>query len=305
MKPNLLPFIREKWAGMPKPTTSFAGKNIIVTGANAGLGLETAVKFTALHADRVILGVRSLPKGIAARQRIEANTGRKGVVEAWELDMSNYDSVQQFAKRACDDLCHLDVVVLNAGISPKEYVVGWEGWESTLQVNVMGTALLGLLLLPKMKASKTLEQGTPHLIIVTSEAHRWLEDKDLPDAKPYGGNLLEAVNAKPTEGQSWDGMLQNARTKLFDMYITQALATLSTQTSGENQVIVTSLCPGACKSELARDFKSAGVAYVFALKMFDLLFNKSTEEGARAYVSAASLGHEAHGAWYKTTALTT
>ena len=305
MKPNLLPFIREKWAGVPKPTKSFAGKNIIVTGANAGLGFETAVKFTALHADRVILGVRSLPKGITARQRIEASTGRKGVVEAWELDMSNYTSVQQFAKRASDELRHLDVVILNAGVSPKEYVVGPEGWESTLQVNVMGTALLGLLLLPKLKASKSSEQETPHLVVVTSEAHRWLEDKDLPNPEPYGGNLLEAVNAKPNAGQSWDGMLQNARTKLFDMYITQALATLSTNPDGENQVIVTSLCPGACRSDLARDFQSAGFAYAFALKIFDILFNKSTEEGARAYVSAASLGVEAQGRWYKTTALTT
>ena len=305
MKPNLLPFIREKWTGVPNPTKSFAGKNIIVTGANAGLGFETAVKFTALHADRVILGVRSLPKGVTACRQIEANTGRKGVVEAWELDMSNYTSVQQFAKRASDELRHLDVLILNAGVSPKEYIVGSEGWESTLQVNVMSTALLGLLLLPKMKASKASEQYPPHLVIVTSEAHRWLEDKDLPDAKPYGGNLLEAVNAKPTADQSWDGMLQSARTKLFDMYITQALAILSTKPNGENQVIVTSLCPGACKSELARDFKSAGFAYAFALKIFDILFNKSTEEGARAYVSTASLGNEAQGRWYKTTAFAT
>ena len=305
MKPNLLPFIREKWAGVPNPTQSFAGKTIIVTGANAGLGFETAAKFTTLNADKVILGVRSLPKGATARQEIEARTGRTGVVEAWELDMGTYTSVQQFARRANEQLRHLDVVILNAGISPKEYVVGPEGWESTLQVNVMSTALLGLLLLPKLKASKRTEQDPPHLVIVASEAHRWMEDKDLPDAKPHGGNLLEAVNAKPPAGQSWDGMLQNARTKLFDMYITQALADLSTKPNGENQVIVTSLCPGACKSELARDFKSAGIAYAIALKLFDILFNKSTEEGARAYVSAASLGGEAQGRWYKTTALTT
>ena len=305
MKPNLLPFIREKWAGVPNPTKSFAGKNVVVTGANAGLGFETALKFTALHADKVVLGVRSPAKGLAACQKIEASTGRKDVVEAWELDMSNYTSVQQFAERASNELAHLDVLILNAGISPKEYVVGSEGWESTLQVNVMSTALLGMLLLPKMKASKTSELDPPHLVIVTSEAHRWLEDKDLPDATPYGGNLLAAVNAEPTAGQSWDGMLQNARTKLFDMYITRALAGLSVKPNGENQVIVTSLCPGACRSELVRDFKSAGFAYAFALKIFDILFNKSTEEGARAYVSAASLGNEAQGHWYKSTALTT
>ena len=309
MKPNLLPFIAEKWAGVPKPTKSFAGKNIIVTGANVGLGFETALKFVTLQADRVILGVRSLSKGTAACQRIEASADRKGVAEAWELDMDSYSSIQEFASRASHEMSHLDVVILNAGISPKTYVRGAEGWESTLQVNVMGTALLGLLLLPKMKASKTSsnqqENGLPHLTIVTSEAHRWLEDKDLPDPAAYGGNLLEAVSAEPVTGKRWDGMLQNARTKLFGMYITRALAQLSTKPSGEVQVIVTSVCPGACKSELVRDFKSAGFGYAFALKIFDLLFNKPTEEGARAYVAAASLGEEAQGRWYKTTALAT
>jgi hypothetical protein len=34
------------------------------------------------------------------------------------------------------------------------------------------------------------------------------------------------------------------------------------------------------------------------------LFNKTTEEGARVYVSAAALGYDGHGGWYKTTALT-
>ena len=305
MKPNLLPFIREKWAGVPKPIKSFAGKNVIVTGANTGLGFQAAAQFTALHANKVILGVRSLSKGKAACKQIETSTARKGVVEAWELDMSHYSSVQHFVKRADEELDHLDIVVLNAGISPKTYALSSEGWESMMQVNVMSTALLGLLLLPKLKASKTSQLEVPHLLVVTSEAHRWLEDKDLPDSGPYGGNLLQALNAGPKAGQAWDGMLQNARTKLLGMYIAKGLADLCTSSTGENDVIVTSICPGACKSELVRDFKSAGLGFAMALKVFDVLFNKSTEEGGRAYVSAASLGEEAQGSWYKTTALTT
>lgn len=304
MEPNLLPFIREKWAGVPQPLTSFAGKRIIVTGSNVGLGFEAAAKFASLDAEKVILGVRSVSKGLMARQQIEDRTHRTGVVDVWELDMDSYASIQRFAARVDQELLRVDVVVLNAGVSPKDYVVGSEGWESILQVNVMGTALLGLLLLPKLKASKNSETHIPHLVIVTSEAHRWLEAKDFPDPAPYGGNMLEAVNAKPSDGAAWDGMLQNARSKLFAMYITQALVARATLSSGETQVIVTSICPGACKSELTRDFKAAGIGYTVALKIFDLLFNKTTEEGARAYVSAVSLGNEAHGGWYKTTALT-
>ena len=217
--------------------------------------------------------------------------------------MDSYGSIQRFAQRAERELPRLDVVVLNAGVSPKDYTVGSEGWESILQVNVLGTALLGLLMLPKLRISSA-GGNHAHLLVVTSEAHRWLEDKDFPDPKLYGGNLLAAVNAKPADGKTWDGMLQNARSKLFAMYITQALAEQAAKQEGKPDIIVTSVCPGACRSDLTRSFRKAGMGYAIGLRLFDLLFNKTTEQGARVYVNAASVGHEGHGGWWKTTALT-
>lgn len=89
------------------------------------------------------------------------------------------------------------------------------------------------------------------------------------------------------------------------MYITYAIAELATNQNSEPDVIVTSVCPGACKSDLPLNFKNAGLGYSIGLKLFDILFTKPTEEGARAYVSAASLGPEGHGGWWKTTAPTT
>ncbi|KAK3943683.1 hypothetical protein QBC46DRAFT_28136 [Diplogelasinospora grovesii] len=58
------------------PTVSFAGKTVLVTGANTGLGFEAAVKYAALGASKLILGVRSADKGEAARQRIVQRSGR-------------------------------------------------------------------------------------------------------------------------------------------------------------------------------------------------------------------------------------
>ena len=306
MKPNVLPFIREKMVGVLEPTQNFDSKVVIVTGANVGLGFEAAAKFAVHGAQQVILGVRNVSKGNTAKKQIDARIGPNmhSIIDVWELDMNSYDSIQRFAQRVEKELPRLDVVVLNAGVSPKDYIVESEGRESTLQANVLGTALLGLLLLPKSKASSA-ESDLTHLVVVTSEAHRWLEDKDFPDTKPYGGNLLAAVNARPEDGKTWDGMLQNARSKLFAMYITQALADLATNGRGVPDAIVTSVCPGACRSDLTRSFKDAGVAYAVGLKLFDLLFNKTTEQGARVYVNAASVGREGHGAWWKTTVLTT
>ena len=303
MKPNPLPFFLEKWNGVPPPTSSFTGKTIIITGANVGLGLESAVIFTNLNAAKVILAVRTITKGNAAKQQIETRTGRKGVVDVWELDMNRFASIESFAKRAEQELPRLDVAVLNAGAAPKDYSLTPEGFETILQVNVMGTALLGLLLLPKLKASKTSEQDIPHLVIVTSEAHRWVEEKDFPDTAPYGGNLLLAVNAEPKGSEKFAWTLQGARTKLFTQYVANELANLMRKSSGEVESIVTSVCPGATKSDLMRDL--GGFPSNIFLKIFDLLFNKTTEEGARMYIAASALGTDGHGAWYKTTKLTT
>ena len=304
MKPNPLPFLREKWVGVAKPITNFAGKRVLVTGANTGIGFEAAATFVSLDAEQVILAVRNIDKGLDARRKIEARGHRTNKIDVWEVDMGSYASVQRFAARAEKELPRLDVAILNAGISPNDYVVGVEGWESIMQVNVMATALMGLLLLPIMKASTATTDDLSHLIIVTSEAHRWLEPSDFPDPADFGGSMLQAINARPRDGKKWNPLLQNARSKLFATYISQSLATLALGRNGEPQVIVTSVCPGACKSDLTRDLVGNSFLQTFALRIFDILFNKPTEEGGWSYVQAAALPEEGHGKWYKTTALT-
>lgn len=269
-----------------------------------GLGFEAANKFVSLGADRVILGVRNISKGGIAAQQIEERTKRKGIVAVWELDMERYASIEHFAARAKTELSRIDVVILNAGVTCKDYTIGPEGWESTLQVNVMGTALLALLLLPILQHSKASDGAPSHLIIVTSEAHRWLEDKDIPSSELHSGSILKAVDARPSDPKTWDGLQQNAKSKLFAMYIAREISSLMRQENGEVDVIVTPTCPGACRSDLMRHMKESGFIAAMGLKFFDLLFSKTTEEGARVYVAAASLGIEGHGGWYKTTALT-
>ena len=103
-----------------------------MTGANTGIGFEAAATFAPLKAEQVILGVRNMEKGLNARRKIEARGLQTNRIDVWELDMGNYDSVQKFAARVEKELPHLDVAILNAGISPSDYVVGVEGWESVM-----------------------------------------------------------------------------------------------------------------------------------------------------------------------------
>ncbi|KIM96439.1 hypothetical protein OIDMADRAFT_105991 [Oidiodendron maius Zn] len=112
---------------------SFAGHNVLITGANTGLGFEAAVKSANLGASKVFLGVRDLEKGERAKQLINQRTGIREHVLLWHLDMNSYDSVQRFAVRASSDLEHLNVALLNAGVYSVNFkqspnLLGYQNW---------------------------------------------------------------------------------------------------------------------------------------------------------------------------------
>ena len=114
------------------PTASFAGKTVLVTDGNCGLGFEAAIKFITLGAATVILACRNPKNGEAAIAEMERRTGRVGVLRSWELDMNKYASVQALAARVAAELPRVDVALLNAGVVQPHYHVSPEGWEESL-----------------------------------------------------------------------------------------------------------------------------------------------------------------------------
>jgi NAD(P)-dependent dehydrogenase (short-subunit alcohol dehydrogenase family) len=288
---RLVHLLRQGWAPPADPKVSFEGKNVIVTGANTGLGFEAAAKFVTLGASLVIIGVRDLAKGDGAKSAIEKRTGKQDRIEVWPLDMNSYDSIQEFAKRA-SSLDHLDVAVLNAGVFMVKYEESQYGWEETLQVNVLSTALLSLLLLPKLKASRT-ENSLPVLEIVSSGTHTRVS---ISEEHRRADNLLRSYNT----ANGYNAGQQYGTSKLFVMYVMQTLASFVTPSDaapGKPDVVVTSVCPGACKSELSRGYNgfliNAAKAMVFAI------FLRTTEQGSRSLVSGVTLGEEAHGRFWQ------
>ncbi|KAM0438125.1 hypothetical protein ACHAQK_006856 [Fusarium lateritium] len=154
---------------IPVPTTSFKGQTVIVTGSNTGLGLEAANHFVRLDAEVVILAVRSLKRGEAAKASIESSTGRKGVVQVWQLEMDKYDSIKSFASK-CNSLERLDVVVENAGVLRNTFEES-EGTEISIKVNVIGTFLLALNLFPMLRKSHERTGRVSRLVITSSSVH--------------------------------------------------------------------------------------------------------------------------------------
>jgi retinol dehydrogenase 12 len=93
---------------------SLEDQTVLITGANSGIGLETARQCVRLNAKTVILAVRTLSKGNEAKSDIlNSNPKSKTNVEVWALDMESFDSVLSFGTRA-NDLPHLDIAILNA-----------------------------------------------------------------------------------------------------------------------------------------------------------------------------------------------
>ena len=265
------------------PQASFAGRNVLITGANTGLGFEAAVKSANLGASKVVLGVRDLEKGERAKQLIDQRTGKGEHVILWHLDMNSYNSVQRFAARASSDLEHLDVALLNAGVYSVNFKQSPYGWEETFQVNVLSTALLALLLLPKLQQSP----GVSKLEFVSSRRHQVF---NLSSERRDAPNLLHTFN----DATTFKSSEQYQASKLFVMVITQSLASVVNPTS--NGVSVLAVCPGFCQSELSRGHQ--GIATSILRGLLNMLVLRTTEQGARTLVSGAALGPESHGKFW-------
>jgi NAD(P)-dependent dehydrogenase (short-subunit alcohol dehydrogenase family) len=123
------------WTAAQLP--SFAGRTVIVTGANAGLGEATARELARVGA-HVILAVRSAEKGRAAAGRMN------GSVEVRQLDLQDLSSVRAFA----DGIDRVDILINNAGIMATKHAVTVDGFEGQIGTNHLGHFALTNLLLP-------------------------------------------------------------------------------------------------------------------------------------------------------------
>ena len=152
------------------PRKRYADQTIVLTGSNTGLGLEAARWVVRLGAKKVILAVRSLDKGAAAKASIESSEKRPGVVEVRHLDLTSYASVKENATRLSHELERIDILIENAGIMTSKFRK-FEDNESTITTNVVSPLLHGLLLLPKLRETSKRFNTTPKMVFTTSFVH--------------------------------------------------------------------------------------------------------------------------------------
>ncbi|KAL8787906.1 MAG: hypothetical protein Q9213_001933 [Squamulea squamosa] len=268
----------------PLPTTQFTSQTIIVTGSNVGLGLEAARHFVRLNAAKVILAVRSLEKGEAAKRSIIASTKKSpDVVEVWPLDLSSYESVKQFAQQA-QGLPRLDVLLNNAGIVTEIFTLK-EGQESSITVNAISPLLLSVMLLPKLRETAVKFNTLPRLVFVESFVHHMTA---FPERKAE--KIFEEF--KVQERARMDDRYNVS--KLIGILATRQLASLTSISSKGDNVIINCLDPGWCTSEGIREW--SGLKFAI-FKFFRYFLARTTEVGGRVLVASAEAGKESHG-WY-------
>jgi retinol dehydrogenase-12 len=272
-------FLKSQLLYTPKipAEASFAGKTVIVTGANSGLGLEATRHFVRAGATTVIIACRTLSKGEAAKQEIEKSENSSGVLQVWELNLSSYASVKAFAKR-CETLPRLDVCVENAGIASGKFTRA-EGHEAHITVNVISTFMLALLLLPVMRNSAARTGSRPYLTIVTSEVHFWTT---LPQKKSPN------IFAELDDEKSADMMDRYNVSKLLEILALRHLTRSVIKDRYKYPVVINCVTPGLCKSELVKDMGMAPV-------VFKKLLGRTVEVGGRTLINAAGLGEESTG----------
>jgi NAD(P)-dependent dehydrogenase (short-subunit alcohol dehydrogenase family) len=244
-------------------TADMTGKTVLITGGNAGLGLETAVALAKAGAT-VTITSRDVGRGEVARKEIVDRAGVDAEqVEVMALDLASTASIRSFAETFLASHPRLDVLVNNAGLILSERTETEDGFETTFGVNHLGHVLLTDLLLGRLE-----ESAPSRIVVVASDAHKFALD----------GLKFDDLQC---EGHFFSYRVYG-RSKLANIYFARALAKRLEGTG----VTVNAIHPGSVATRFARD---GDTAFVTALTTFVARpFSRTPEEGARTQVHVAS-----------------
>lgn len=178
------------------------GQVCLITGANAGIGLATAVGLAGLGAT-VYMAARNPERGAKARDQVAAQTGSDRV-HLVLLDVGDLTAVSQFVTQFQQQESRLDVLIHNASVLLPDRQVSVDGIEQTLATNLIGPFLLTQLLTPLLRAN------APARIIWVSSGGMYTQKLDLDIFQPTRAH--------------YDGTIAYAQTKRAQVILTHLLA---------------------------------------------------------------------------------
>ncbi len=211
------------------------GKTILITGANTGIGFETALAMyeAGVH---VVLACRSQQKADDTLNKLQAQPG-KGTLETGVLDLSDLSSVKHFSNLFIQKHLQLHVLINNAGVAMPPATKTAEGYELQFGVNFLGHFALTGLLYPLLKA-------TPGSRVVTLSSNG------------YQGSVIDFDNLKSEAG--YEPMREYRQSKLADLMFSVELQRRITAKG--DKVLSIAAQPGANKTKLTRHLSDEEVA---------------------------------------------
>ncbi|XP_046342041.1 retinol dehydrogenase 13-like isoform X2 [Haliotis rufescens] len=237
------------------------GRTAIITGANTGIGKETA-RDLARRGGRIIMACRDLDKCERARAEIVLETANRNI-KCQLLDLASVGSIKAFAKAVNQNEKRLDILINNAGIMRCPKLLTEDGFEMQLGVNHLGHFLLTHLLLDKLKAS-----APSRIINVSSLAHS------------RGRINFEDLNS----ANSYAPAAAYEQSKLANVLFTVELAKRLKDTG----VTCNAVNPGLVKTEIGRHL-SVTKSYISSFLLFPFLWLmlKTPRQGAQTTLYAA------------------
>ena len=136
----------KKWFN--KLNISFEGKTVLVTGSNSGVGFKTAEEALFLGA-KIIMACRNQEKAEAAREELLKDYPDSSIY-FMQLDLSDFSSIDAFAKNIIDHKIDIDIFVNNAGTFHRPGTTK-DGLENVLGINYFAVYYLSEKLLPYLK----------------------------------------------------------------------------------------------------------------------------------------------------------
>lgn len=280
---SLVWFCRWLQSGRCRCRVRLDGKTVIVTGANSGIGKETAREL-ARRGARVILACRNMARALAAARDIEADSTGEIVVR--QLDLASLKSVREFAEQIISTEKEVNLLINNAGLMCAKSTTE-EGFDTQFCTNHMGPFLLTNLLLEKIKSS-----APARVINVSSSIHA--------SGQIYWDDLNMA------QPGNYNAIYMYCQSKLANILFSKELARRLIGTG----VNVYSLHPGAVKTAFQGNLVEKGLSppmtavINFTLRYLPFLW-KSAEEGAQTTIYCAVSEEVAHhtGLYYSDCAL--
>lgn len=168
----------EKWVN--SNIKELTEKNILITGANSGLGLETS-KFLSRKGANIIMACRNTEKGEKAKKQI-LEKYPEAKLEVRKLNLASLQSIKDFSKAFLKDYNELHVLCNNAGVMALPESRTEDNLEMQFGTNHIGHFALTALLFPLLKNTKN-----SRIVNISSELHKYgkMNFSDLQAEKKY------------------------------------------------------------------------------------------------------------------------